>query len=270
MRSRLLLARSPIAATRRLSLAHGISQRSSGVIFDPYTFVPEDQRPSTFSVEGIKYRLVEAKSVAKSSYSSAFIQRHIPGFSHRSFPAVANEVFIGFMNAYRSGDASALRLHSTDGIREGIQQELKAAQLKALPPSKKVGSKSKAPQATGLRSAFTVEGFVVPTQVIQMRHGFTTGLTRSMDTGFGQVTCLVQSTRRVVQVDCSSVGVAIAQQGPASGGSGEGGAEWSAEGRLVHVPSLVVFEVGFGDSRQNWRVARVEEIGSRTSFPASA
>lgn len=264
MHSRLLVARSPFAATRQLSLAHGVSQRSSGVIFDPFTYVPEDQRPSSFSVEGIKCRLAEAKSVAKSSYSSAFIQRHIPGFSHNSFPAVADGVFIGFMNAYRSGDASALRVHSTDGIREGIQQELKAAQLKAAPRSKKAGSKPKAPPSTVLRSAFAVEGFVVPTQVIQMRHGFAAGLARSMDTGFGQVTCLVQSTRRVVQVDCSS-GQSIAQHNP-GGRSSDG----TTEGRIVHVPSLVVFEVGFGDSKQNWRVARIEEIGSRTSFSASA
>ena len=208
-----------------------------------------------FSAEGVKYRLAEAKSVAKSSYSSAFIQKHFPGFSHKSFPAVADEVFIGFMNAYRSGDASALRIHCTDGIREGIQQELKAAQLKGVPKSNKGNNKSKAPQSRVLRSAFTAEGFVVPTQVIQMRHGFSTGLARSKDTGFGQVTCLVQSTRRVVHVD-SSTGT-IVKPDRTSGGDDE-----EAKSNLVHVPSLVVFEVGFNDPKQNWRVARIEEIGS--------
>jgi len=250
-----LATRSTCTVLRRFSLAHGVSQRSSRVIFDPYTYIPDDQKPSVFSAEGVKYRLAEAKSVAKSSYSSAFIQKHFPSFSHKSFPAVADEVFIGFMNAYRSGDASALRIHCTDGIREGIQQELKAAQLKAGPPSKKGNKSSKSPQSKVLRSAFTVEGFVVPTQVIQMRHGFSTGLARSKDTGFGQVTCLVQSTRRVVHVD-SSTGAIVKPLRT----NGEDDEETQSD--LVHVPSLVVFEVGFNDSKQNWRVARIEEIGS--------
>jgi len=51
--------------------------RASGVIFDPYKYIADEDKPSPFSADGLSLKLSTAKSVAKSSYSSAFIQRHI-------------------------------------------------------------------------------------------------------------------------------------------------------------------------------------------------
>ena len=62
-----------------------------------------------------------------------------------------------------------------------------------------------------------------------------------------QVTALVHSQRRVVQVDAA--GAASAKE---------------AE-RAVEIPSLVVFECGLSDPAATWRVARIEEIGARSS-----
>ena len=56
-------------------------------------YIPDSEKPGLGSLAGVKFRLEEAKSVAKSSYSSAFIQRHLPSFSHRVFPTVAHDVF---------------------------------------------------------------------------------------------------------------------------------------------------------------------------------
>jgi hypothetical protein len=223
--------------------------RSSGVIFDPYKFVESGKSPPTFSAEGIKSRLETAKSVLKSSYSSAFIQRHVSSFSHRTLPTLAEDVFVRFMDAYRLGDVASLRSIVTEGLLEGIQQELKA-QKGDDPKKKRQSGKFTQRPHQQLRSAFIVEGFIRTAQIVQMRHGFTAGHARSANTGYGQVTVIVQSQRKVVTVDSHGQIVTIDQ-------------ETSQKRNVVEVPSLIVLEVGFADPKANWRIARIEEIGDR-------
>lgn len=77
MASRLFTAHHRQASCcRRLSTAGFALNRSAGVIFDPYQYVSPEEVPSNFTTEGIQHNLSVAKSVAKSSYSAAFITRH--------------------------------------------------------------------------------------------------------------------------------------------------------------------------------------------------
>ena len=256
--------------------------RASGVIFDPYKYIADEDKPSPFSADGLSLKLSTAKSVAKSSYSSAFIQRHIKDFSHRTFPAIAEEHFERFMDAYRTGDMAALRGLVTDGLLSGIRQELKQQEQSAGLNSGSAGGKARSgPKGRGakgqrrvggnseasgrinaaarapLRSAFMVDGFVRPAEVLQMRHGFAPGAVRQSTAAFGQVTCLVQSRRTVVMVD--ALGNTTAGEVPGGTTDAPSGDQSS---RRVTLPSLLVFETGLGDSSANWRIARIEEIGS--------
>jgi len=258
-----------VGGARPFSLLGGVSLRSSGVIFDPYKYVPEEDKPSLLSAQGVKAKIDLAASVAKSSYSSAFIQRHFPDFSHRNFPDVAEAVFTKFMDGYRAGDVAALRSCVTEGLLDGVRRELRVQGAGAAAPAASGKAKRKGdggPQAAAsaaggkLRSAFEVSRFVRRAEVVQMRHGFAAGMARDKESGFGQVTCLVFSERRVVHVDA---GGNVAKKVSRSSGSSSGG-EGDA---LVAVPSLLVLEVGFGDKGGNWRIARIEEIGSRANLP---
>jgi hypothetical protein len=79
-------------------------------------------------------------------------------------------------------------------------------------------------------------------KVVQMRHGFTaTGSSRNRGNGFGQVTALIQSSRLVVQVNIDGSIVET--------------------DKTITSPSLVVYEVNFGDPKAHWRIARIEELG---------
>ena len=241
--------------------------QSAGVIFDPYKYVPPEEVPSSFSADGVQYNFAVAKSVAKSSYSAAFITRHIPSFAARSFPEEADSIFKSFMDGHREGNLTALRLVVTDGLLEGLRQELKTAGAKEVAgsgqrrgsSSRSAGAKRKQRQdkevnATAgaergnVRSAFVVDGFVRKSEVLQMRHGFAgsggRGNQRSASNGFGQVTVLVQSRRQVVMVD--QCGRRIGDE---------------ADITRVEVPSLCVFESSLAEPRGNWRLARIEEIG---------
>jgi hypothetical protein len=252
-----------------MSTAGGLALRSSGVIYDPYKYVPPNEA-TTFS-QGITARIDGAKSVLKSSYSSAFIQRHLKGFNHRTFPELAGGVFTKFMDAYRLGDVAALRSVVTEGLLEGIKQELKAQQAAEPPPSKRKkhtqqgrggGGKQPGPAdplpRAAVRTAFVVQDFLKDAAVLQMRHGFSVGKARSANTGFGQVTVLVHSRREVVSVDSKGQILMVANAA---------GKEEVASSGVVEVPSLLVLEVGFGDLKENWRIARIEELGSRGDGP---
>jgi hypothetical protein len=243
--------------------------RSAGMIFDPYKYVPPEEVPSSFSAEGVQHNLAVAKSVAKSSYSAAFITRHIPTFAARTFPAEADSIFTAFMDGHREGNLAALRSVVTEGLLEGLWQELKAAGAKGAGPrgqrkgvgkstgAKKKQQKPKQQQAGAaggdegkFRSAFVVDGFVRKSEVLQMRHGFAGlgggggGNQRSAGNGFGQVTVMVQSRRQVVVVDLH-------------------GQRVGDDATLVEVPSLCVFESSLAEPRGHWRLARIEEIGQQ-------
>ena len=132
------------------------------------------------------------------------------------------------MKAHQRGDLKQLRLLVTEGIFQGLERE-----LKSQPPNE-------------LRSAFEVLEFSRPANVVQIRHGENKGA------GYGQVTALVQSKRRVVKVDA---------KGRIAGG-GEG------EGKLLDIPTFCVFETCFKDPRATWRLARIDEFGA-TEDPRS-
>jgi hypothetical protein len=261
------------SSLRLASLNHGVSLRSSGVIFDPFTYVPPEDQPSLLSPAGLQAKVTSAASVAKSSYSSAFIQKHFPAFSHRTFPDTAEAAFTRFMDAYRAGDVALLRGCVTEGLLDGLRLELKAYQEAGGGGSGGGGGgsatknlnqnrKGKQPLRQGasrevgakLRSAFVVTKFARRAEVVQMRHGFTAGVARGKESGFAQVTCLVFSERAIVHVDSSGHTVA-----------GKPGA--AAAAATVSTPSLLVLEVGFGDMGANWRIARIEEVGSRANLP---
>ena len=208
------------------------------------------------SVEGVKSRMATAKSVLKSSYSSAFIQRHHKSFDNRTFPKLAEDVFTKFIDAHRGGEVAALRAIVTEGLGEGIKQELKMYQEVRESIKKgrsRGGQKQQQPQKE--RSAFVVNGFAREASILQMRHGFTVGQARSAKTGFGQVTVLVQSRREVVVVDSRG------RTTPKASGQGPSG--------VVDVPSLIVLEVCFADASANWRIARIEEIANSSQKEVS-
>lgn len=170
--------------SRRFFSTLGIPLRSSGLIFDQYTYV--EKQP--FGYDYLKAKAQEAKSVLKSSYSSAFIQRHIPEFSYRSIPSIAEDLFSKFIDAHRRGDVNALRSILSEGIFDGIREEIhkQKRQQEISKPNK--SSKGTKTLTRVFRSAFVIDGFVSSSQVLQMRHGFSlVGSSRSKDNGFAQV-----------------------------------------------------------------------------------
>ena len=196
----------------------GVPLRSSGVIFDPYTYTPPDKIPGIMSGPGLRHRMDSARGVWKSATSKAFLMKHLRGgFDDKAFASSANGRFERFMRAYQTGELKALRLLVTEGLFEGFQRELKA-------------------QRSGQhRSAFEVTGFKKDAVVVQMRYATHKGQR------YGQVTCIVQSQRTVVQVDQSGQTVHT--------------------GADLAVPSMCVYEVLVSDPRATWRLARVEEFG---------
>jgi hypothetical protein len=159
------------------------------------------------------------------------------------------------MDEHRKGNVTALRSIVTENMIEGIREEVQKHQqqqkdqmtaIKTTTRSKNNNNNQNPVGAPVLRKAFTVKGFGMKPSILQMRHGFVGTGKRTQNTGFGQVTVLINSIRNLVQVDTA--------------GNIIGGAEDEDNVIEVKIPSLVVYEVGFGDPNCNWRIARVEEI----------
>jgi len=256
-----------VQKNRCFSTQHGITLKSSGVIFDPYKIVTKDDTPGLFSSEGVQYRMQSAKSTLYSSYCSAFIQKHIPGFNHHAFTKESEKIFENFIDGHRKGDINLLRSVVTQGLLDGIQKEVNEQQKKQqelynLSIKKKNMNKNKnitnkkikktlSPHALDiepvLRKTFTLESFARPPRVLQMRYGFIGNSRKSKDNGYGQITVLLNSIRNVVQVDITGTTMI--------------GEDNDNEKIQIKVPSVVVFEVGFNDPSVVWRIARIEEVG---------
>ena len=224
------LRRLPTLGRRCLSTL-GVPLRSSGVIFDPYVYTPKADQPPLLSAAGLQYRASEAKRNWRSTVSIAMLQKHLKqGWEHKAFARETHSLFRNFMDAHRRGDLKQLRMLVTEGIYQGLSSELQAQ------PHNET------------RSAFEVVSYSRPAQVCQIRHGNVNRV------GYGQVTTMLQSTRRVVQVDVQ--GRIVDERGGGGGGGGGGGE------KLLEIPTFCVFETCFLDPGATWRLARIDEHGA--------
>lgn len=180
------------------------------------------------------------------------------------FAKQAEGIFEKFINEHRNGSINNLRSILTENMIDGIRKEFQKHEndskefqkgklnnmtnkKKSKKPIKNSSMSSQQQQMKPvLRKAFMIDSFALPPSVLQMRHGFVGDNKRSSNNGYAQVTVLINSIRKLVQVDLS--GNVIEND------------DDDDESIKIKTPSVVVFEVGFGDPNCNWRIARIEEV----------
>mmetsp|Transcript_10726 Transcript_10726/g.13922 ORF Transcript_10726/g.13922 Transcript_10726/m.13922 type:complete len:248 (-) Transcript_10726:170-913(-) len=211
--------------------------KSSGIIIDPFVYIPSDKKKSLFTKEGWGQKRTEWKGHWKSGISAAIIQKHCPDFKPKLFPPIANDCFSKFTAAHAKASFSDLMMVTTESMYQNLKQSLAQQQQQGGK------NKGKIREASQGRLGFELLGWESPTLVLQMRHFFQAGR------GWGQVTCELHPNRRPVLIPWTKANKVIIPEG-------------EDDVKCISNTSICVYEISFQDPQKQWKLASIQEIGT--------
>ncbi|KAG5178174.1 hypothetical protein JKP88DRAFT_350416 [Tribonema minus] len=195
------------------------------------------KRPPVYTLAGLKHRFTVYKGHMKSSAAIAIIKKHVPGFSPKTFPPIADQVFQSFIDAHRKGDLPSLCNLATEGLHDNVKADVTRM-------GRKPGSEPKP------RAAFKLLRMMEPTYVLQVRAAMEKG--SGGKRGWGQMTVQYVTSREILAVDRRGREVQ-----PPPGGN-----------KVVESITMGVLEIFFNDPAHTWRLAMLHEVGA--TGPAEA
>ncbi|CAM9817407.1 unnamed protein product [Chrysoparadoxa australica] len=243
-------------ALRSFSAGNQQGWQGSPGIMDLYTLPPKRRGWLPAAVMGrVTDKIAQTRGQLKTGVCIGHIQRFVKGFNHKDFPAQATALFVEFLRSHREGDLEALGKLVTQRMLQSLAAELeqcsgpgagatgrkkgkargrrKGASRSMAETAAPVLSLAGAPgvnNAGKVRFVYRFLEMLGPTTVTQVRSSYD-----EANGGWGQVTCILPTSREVLEVDSQAREVRRA----------------GAEPVVLDTLSVVVYEVCFNGERQS-------------------